>query len=164
LAAESLFLPHDVAMLLAKSIRSGKKVSLLDHSAAVALAGRALFGSPETGLTRLGSRFACFFGLATSDAYRFVRNLMVACWLHDIGKANEGFQRAIEHAGSQLLRHEHISALLLCESPLDSWLRTALSDSDASLVVAAIAKGHGSSQAILPENTARSSQSAAASD
>jgi hypothetical protein len=69
-AAESSFLFHKL-MLLAKSGRAGKRISLFEHSAAVAAAGQALFGNPKTGLTRLGTRFIRFFGLGASDANRF---------------------------------------------------------------------------------------------
>lgn len=129
-------------MISAKRDGRGRRTSLFEHSLAVVSAGHALYGSPASGLTRIGLRFTHFFGLAATDNVRFIRNLHIACWLHDIGKANDGFQNAIERTGTQVLRHEHVSALLLCEGEFGSWLRTVLSDADFHLVIAAIASHH----------------------
>lgn len=80
-----------------------------------------------------------FFRL--EDEVGFLRDLRVACLLHDLGKANEDFQRAVRGASSaQSIRHEHLSALVLCTPAMEQWIRRAGCDFDA--VVAAVLSHH----------------------
>lgn len=109
--------------LLAKSRprHGGEPLSLLQHSCDAEQAAAALF--------RPGSRWnrtICrFFGITSQgEAERWLLNLRVAALFHDIGKANEDFQRALSGApGSvQTVRHEHLSGLLLCLDTVRAWL------------------------------------------
>jgi len=53
------------------------------------------------------------------------RAVLLAAWLHDVGKANHQFQRAVRSSGpfSQAVRHEWVSAWLPMAVPeLDRWL------------------------------------------
>lgn len=125
--------------LYAKSDSRGRRLSLVDHSSAVAQAGSALFGLPGGSLTRLGTRYMTFFGLGQADKKRFLYTLHAALWLHDLGKANDGFQSAVLSGGAQTVRHEHLSAMLLCSGPLREWLAAGV---DAEIVMAAIAGHH----------------------
>ncbi len=64
---------------------------------------------------------------------RLQRALPIACLCHDIGKANEGFQKMVRGSRSpQPLRHELLSALLLIEegSEIRLWALDKLSDNN----------------------------------
>jgi len=73
----------------------------------------------------------------------FLLNLRIAALFHDIGKANEDFQAAMvaKTFKTQSLRHEHLSALLLCEPSLASWLAGAV-DIDVDVITAAVLSHH----------------------
>lgn len=75
---------------------------------------------------------------------RLRRAVKVACVCHDLGKANEGFQKLVRHEilpTQQPARHELLSALLLMdkEQPICGWalelLRTADSANDAEMLL-----------------------------
>ncbi len=62
---------------------------------------------------------------------RLERALRVACLCHDIGKANDAFQKMVTHKldpTAQPARHELLSALLLAdrESPIRHWAKSML--------------------------------------
>lgn len=67
---------------------------------------------------------------------RLKRGLSAACLCHDIGKANDGFQRMIQGKPKlspklQPIRHELLSALLLAEEgEVRTWALNLLSDGD----------------------------------
>jgi len=64
----------------------------------------------------------------------------LAAVLHDIGKANDGFQREIAGTrGCQLMYHDHITACLLAQDEIYCWLRDCAADPE---VVIAAAGGH----------------------
>ncbi|HWN69712.1 MAG TPA: CRISPR-associated helicase Cas3' [Haliangium sp.] len=91
--------------------------------------------------SRWGRNFCRFFGF--DDHARFLINLRVAALFHDLGKANEDFQRAVTSPGSpaQCLRHEHISALVLCLPEVRAWLgQSPVLDADA--ITAAVLSHH----------------------
>ncbi|MEJ7595319.1 MAG: CRISPR-associated helicase Cas3', partial [Planctomycetaceae bacterium] len=71
---------------------------------------------------------------------RFHRNLIAACALHDWGKANDSFQKALIGAGEQAIRHEHLSALLIAMPKVHSWLKSA--QIDVPLVLSAVLTHH----------------------
>ena len=58
-----------------------------------------------------------------------MRHLRVSAAAHDWGKANNGFQDAVTKQGDQVVRHEHLSGLLLADLIADGsilgWLRGA---------------------------------------
>lgn len=126
-------------LLLAKSPRGAARLTLLRHLLDTEQAAAALF--------RPGSRwartYARFFKLDPAADASFLVHLRVASLFHDIGKANEDFQSAMVSKGfrAQSLRHEHLSALLLCEPSITAWLATRR-DLDSDVIVAAVLSHH----------------------
>lgn len=112
-------------------------LTLARHCADTEEAAEALFALN----THWGRNFCRFFGI--DDHVRFLLNLRVAALFHDLGKANEDFQRAVTSTGSpaQCLRHEHISALVLCLPEVRAWLgQSPMLDPDA--ITAAVLSHH----------------------
>ncbi|MBI1247521.1 CRISPR-associated helicase Cas3' [bacterium] len=126
--------------LLAKSPKNGQQKTLLEHSQEVMQTFACLFGSWEEP-TRLGLCWRRFFRLTPQQWQAFYQCAVPTMLLHDLGKANNGFQDSVRHNGFQVFRHEHLSALLLAQGPLRRWLETA-SDRRADLVIAAIVGHH----------------------
>ena len=125
--------------LLAKSPSGGQGGrTIVEHTVDVVGAFIALFGTCNAP-TRLARRWAAFFRLANADA--FLVNGVAAAWTHDWGKTNDGFQRVLRSQGGQLLRHEHLSALLLHLPAVRGWLR-ARTDLDQDVVLSAVATHH----------------------
>jgi CRISPR-associated endonuclease/helicase Cas3 len=93
--------------------------------------------------TRLTGRWLGFFKLdPETSAKAFFTNGIAACILHDIGKANTGFQAAVRgQGGSQAIYHEHLSALILSHSATDLWFR-GIRDFDRDIVTAAVVGHH----------------------
>ncbi|WP_036095094.1 CRISPR-associated helicase/endonuclease Cas3 [Leptospira weilii] len=107
--------------LLAKTkTNDGREISLQEHSLDTETAGSAIF--------KKGSRFLNnwlrFFKVKKEDEEKFLLNLSVACLFHDIGKANEDFQKAINETTffHQGIRHEHLSAFVLHLPEIRKWL------------------------------------------
>jgi CRISPR-associated endonuclease/helicase Cas3 len=125
--------------LLAKSPRGTKTLTLLQHLRDTDQAASELFRSG----TRWSRSYLRFFRLAAEDHPRFMLNLRIAALFHDIGKANEDFQAAMVAMGfkAQSLRHEHLSALLLCEPAVSSWLAGGVGI-DADVITAAVLSHH----------------------
>jgi CRISPR-associated endonuclease/helicase Cas3 len=98
----------------------------------------ALFGDAGRP-TDLTVSWARFFRLGEPDA--LLRDGLAATACHDWGKANDGFQAMLLREGTQLLRHEQISALLILWPSVWSWLGTnpAL---DREVILAAVAGHH----------------------
>ena len=118
---------HKVDYLLAKSYpgsSSGAEppnyARLVPHLKFVEDAGRALVNA-------VGKKILDQLDLHTDVWFsRLERALPVACLCHDIGKANDGFQRLVRGeiaAKHQPVRHELLSALLLADqkSTVRSW-------------------------------------------
>jgi CRISPR-associated endonuclease/helicase Cas3 len=63
--------------------------------------------------------------------------------LHDLGKANAGFQAAVRATGflAQPVRHEHLSALVLMLPEVSAWLE-ASSQIDIDVIAAAVLSHH----------------------
>jgi CRISPR-associated endonuclease/helicase Cas3 len=128
-----------VAPLLAKSARGGRPArALADHTRDVVDAFVALFGTVDRP-TRLGERWAAFFRIDGPRA--FLRNGIAAAWAHDWGKANGGFQDALQGTGGQLVRHEHLSAMLVHLAPVRTWLGSC-ADLDQDVILAAVGTHH----------------------
>jgi CRISPR-associated endonuclease/helicase Cas3 len=106
--------------LLAKS---NPKHTLLKHTYEVMDAAHLLFGTPENPV-RLGGEWLRFFKLAPDQYGAFALALRASAAWHDIGKATSTFQDAILHRKAQLLRHEHLSGMLLATDSVQSWLDT----------------------------------------
>lgn len=141
--------------LLAKSKRGTKELTLLQHLLDTEQVASELFRAG----TRWGRSYPRFFKLEPEQHSVFSLHLRLAALFHDIGKANEDFQDAMAAKGfkPQSLRHEHLSALLLCEPSMAAWLSTN-TDVDVDVVVAAVLSHHlkasenGEWQVLLPKN------------
>jgi CRISPR-associated endonuclease/helicase Cas3 len=125
-----------VTVLLAKS-RAHGELTLQQHLIDTELAATSLFRADS----RWGQRWPQFFKLDPADP-RFLLELRVAALFHDIGKANEDFQRAVTGTAffPQTLRHEHLSALIMCLPVVRRWL--APSTIDVDLCTAAVLSHH----------------------
>lgn len=110
-------------VLYAKSQVGGKVVTLAEHSKAVLDAARCIYGKENP--TAMGLSWLRFFGLTEEDFHTFIINLSLAAIFHDVGKANSGFQLAISRKGEQVIRHEHLSALILWLPEIWKWLETS---------------------------------------
>jgi CRISPR-associated endonuclease/helicase Cas3 len=93
--------------------------TLLQHTQDVVQAAQTLFGTQEP--TRLARRWLEFFQI-DDDWVAFRQSLLASCVIHDWGKANDGFQHSVRATGQQLIRHEHLSALLLNLPEVSDWL------------------------------------------
>src|SRR5438093_809320 len=128
-------------VLLAKSLKRGREeLSLEKHLRDTEQAAVEIF-RPDG---RWGRNWCHFFKLDSAEAQkRFLLNLRVAALFHDIGKANEDFYRAVTtpQPVPQMLRHEHLSALLLCLPDVRHWLahNTAL---DLDVITGAVLSHH----------------------
>ena len=100
--------------LFAKSRRNNRELSLERHLRDTEDAAQYIFRLDR----RWGQNWCRFFKLNDAEMQkRFLLNLRIAGLFHDIGKANEDFYRAVTSGPpfvTQTLRHEHISALVLC--------------------------------------------------
>lgn len=132
---------NDVAgVLLAKSPRGDRLVSLAEHCLDTEKAARVVF-RPDGRWSRSWARF---FRFQDSDRRRFLLNLRVAGLFHDVGKANEEFQAAVTGTAPgrrQTLRHEHFSALILALPDVRSWLGRH-PDLDVDAITAAVLSHH----------------------
>ncbi len=139
--------------LLAKSPRNGRELSLEQHLRDTEDAAWRIFRLDG----RWGQNWCRFFKLNDAEAQeRFLLNLRVAALFHDIGKANEDFHRAVTEKGfvTQTLRHEHLSALLLCLPEVRQWLaQNSLLDAD--VITAAVLSHHLKAAESGEENKAR---------
>lgn len=83
-------------------------------------------------------------GLPKGAFDRLRRIVLLAAFIHDLGKASEHFQLMVRRKGDgQLVRHEAVSAWLAWEQPLHDWLQGGLiAEADLPLVIAAAAGHH----------------------
>jgi CRISPR-associated endonuclease/helicase Cas3 len=75
------------------------------------------------------------------DRVAFARCLRSAGALHDWGKANDGFQAMVTGGPPDVMRHEHLSGLLMGLPGMDAWLRSE-SQTDWEVVLAAVVSHH----------------------
>ena len=114
--------------------------TLVEHTDDVVAAFGTLFGTPGRP-TELTSHWLRFFRLAEADRDEFLRTALLACFVHDWGKANEGFAAMLFRTGQQTVRHEVISTLLLNQPQVESWLR-GIRGVDREIVLGAVAGHH----------------------
>lgn len=98
--------------------------TLVGHSQATVESFDAIFGT-LCNPARLTARWLHFFKLDSGEE-EFLTNAFAACALHDIGKANSGFQEAVNGRDrqAQLIRHEHLSGLILMLPDIWDWLKS----------------------------------------
>lgn len=93
------------------------------HSLDVLRAALAMFVDRGDPPSRVGIAWMRFFRIAPERWPVFRLNLIACALLHDIGKATEGHQEAMNRGRSgQLLRHEQVSALILALPAFRAWL------------------------------------------
>lgn len=132
--------------LLAKALKEEKVTSpgetLSGHTYMVLTAFKAMFGTPETP-SHLTLQWLAFFKLSQQHLAGFWLHTLVACALHDLGKANEDFQKLVLRTlnGAQRIRHEHFSGLLLYLPTCRAWLES-IPDLDLRLVFSAVVGHH----------------------
>jgi CRISPR-associated endonuclease/helicase Cas3 len=128
--------------LLAKSTHQGPPLTLVQHTIDVMDAAEWLFGVRGEP-TRLGQAWLRFFRIAKDHFPVFHINLLASAAFHDWGKANDGMQNLLLGQGKQVIRHEHLSGLLLALETSNSWLKQRpepLIDQD--VVLAAVISHH----------------------
>ena len=129
-----------MSRLLAKSSTAGGEKSLSGHVRDDLDAFAALFGHRERP-TALAADWLRFFRLEPSAWAAFWTNAVTAIALHDLGKANDGFQQALQRKGEQIIRHEHLSALVIALPEVERWL-AAIPWLDVDLVLSAVVGHH----------------------
>ena len=108
--------------ILAKSCIPGRpSKTLLSHTKDIMASVELLYGT-ENCPTRLAQEWLRFFRLKEDDFARFLINTRASASFHDLGKANDGFQKAVRKKGDQSIRHEHLSGLLLSLPDFKQWL------------------------------------------
>ncbi len=116
------------------------QATLLGHTKAVVDVFINLFGTASAP-TRLAKRWLKFFRLNIKDYPVFFVNTLIACILHDLGKANSGFQKMIRRQGEQKIRHEQLSAMFLLCPKIKGWIEN-ITDADFDLIISAVACHH----------------------
>lgn len=125
--------------LLAKSPRAGQQVTLEGHLRDTETCAALIFATSG----RWGRAWRRFFRLTEAVARSFLLHVRLAALFHDLGKANEDFQRAVKGAHIiQTVRHEHLSALLLCVPAVRAWLGAGRERVDLDAVTAAVLSHH----------------------
>lgn len=127
-----------MTVLLAKSAHKERSLSLKDHLRETDEAACAVFDPKK----RQVRQFLRFFKLTPADYKDFRLHLRLSALAHDIGKANADFQAALTSTGflKQEYRHEHLSALFLCEPSIWKWMSSGGVDMD--VVTAAVLSHH----------------------
>jgi CRISPR-associated endonuclease/helicase Cas3 len=136
--------------LLAKSKKEGREpVTLQSHLEDTEKAAREVFNLEK----RWGRNWCRFFKIyEKAEQERFLLNLRVAALFHDIGKANEDFQKAVSQSGfyQQTIRHEHLSALILHLPEVREWL-SENKELDLEVITAAVLSHHIKASADVEE-------------
>ncbi|HLN30231.1 MAG TPA: CRISPR-associated helicase Cas3' [Gemmataceae bacterium] len=104
--------------------KSKSELTLVRHTEDVFNAIGWMFGIAANP-TRLGRQWTRFFKLKPDQTDDFYSCLTAAAAFHDLGKACDSFEDAILHGKPQLIRHEHLSALMLVLEAVQAWLESA---------------------------------------
>ena len=96
--------------VFAKSSSRYTPPTLAEHTADVVSAFQKLFGSRDAP-TRMASCWLRFFRLPSDSLFHATAS--AALLLHDWGKANDGFQGSLRRSTVPMIRHEHLSGLLM---------------------------------------------------
>jgi len=131
-------------IVLAKSPKDTSKVrweeTLTGHTEKVIESFRAIFGTLEKP-TYIAMQWLKFFKLGPDQFKIFYVNGIASCALHDIGKANDGMDNALNRKGSQVIRHEHLSGLILMLSEVTKNL-SANRDINFNIVISSVIGHH----------------------
>lgn len=125
--------------LLAKSKCQERTLTLEEHLLDTENAAQRIFRADG----RWSKNWCRLFGIDKKESKNYLLNLRVASLFHDIGKANEDFYIAVTKPGFivQVLRHEHLSALVLCLPEVRQWL-SGNPDLDVDAITAAVLSHH----------------------
>ncbi|AQS60189.1 CRISPR-associated helicase Cas3' [Desulforamulus ferrireducens] len=86
--------------------------TLQGHTEKVVESFQIIFGTLDKP-TPFARRWLEFFKLDLNQYRAFHLNTLASCVLHDIGKANSGMKQALSKEGCYVIRHEHLSGLIL---------------------------------------------------
>ena len=127
--------------LRAKSdIKDREPITLKSHLEDTEKAASQIFRLDK----RWGENWCHFFKITDKkDQENFLLHLRIAALFHDIGKANEDFQKAVSVKGffQQTIRHEHLSALILHLPKVRRWLSENV-NLDLNVITAAVLSHH----------------------
>ena len=127
--------------LYAKSPQDGRQPTLVEHTRDVLDTFDTLFGTVHDP-SRTALQWMRFFRLKREQMQQFFINSRLAIYFHDLGKANDGFQSAVtDRRKDQVVRHEHLSAMLLASASLKDWL-CSKPEADFELIVSAVGSHH----------------------
>jgi CRISPR-associated endonuclease/helicase Cas3 len=125
--------------LLAKRRQGGHEVTLERHLRDSEACASQIFAISG----RWGRAWRRFFRLTEVDAQSLLLHVRLAALFHDLGKANEDFQRAVLGTNiAQTVRHEHLSALVLSLPAVRVWLASGRRRVDLDVVIAAVLSHH----------------------
>lgn len=132
--------------ILAKSSKTPENPrpgeTLFGHTQKVVESYRLIFGGDQNSPTRLAVEWLRFFKLSEADFSAFIKHGLLASALHDMGKANSGFQEGVRgKAGAQIIRHEHISGLILWLPEVKNCLNQ-ISGIDIRIIFSAVSGHH----------------------
>ncbi|PJZ60802.1 CRISPR-associated helicase/endonuclease Cas3 [Leptospira adleri] len=107
-------------LLAKRKTNDGREITLQEHSLDTEKVAISIFKKES----RFLNNWLRFFKLKKEDEEKFILNLRISCLFHDIGKANEDFQKAVKDKDffHQGLRHEHLSAFVLHLPEIRNWL------------------------------------------
>lgn len=122
--------------LLAKSIRTdGNKLTVQQHLLDTKNAALLIFKG------RILLNWCRFFKI--EDSQRFLLHLKIAALFHDIGKANEEFDAAVQKKlKQQAIRHEWFSAFILHLPEVRNWLASSKLNLDLEVITGAVLSHH----------------------
>jgi CRISPR-associated endonuclease/helicase Cas3 len=89
---------------------------LVQHTLDVVTATKSILAIREKDLQR-------FFKLTQEQMPILKASSLLAAFIHDIGKANDGFIGMLERKGEQVIWHEHLSTLIMSLPQLRNWLK-----------------------------------------
>lgn len=130
-----------MAELLAKSPHGKHRITLLQHTHDVMDAVEGLY-CDQAQPSRLGRAWLRFFKLPTDLFPKFRQTLLAAAAFHDLGKANDDFQRCVQGSKQrQRIRHEHLSGLFVTLHDAACWIQQQ-PDVDFDVMLSAVLTHH----------------------
>lgn len=116
--------------------------TLLGHSLTTVQSFQAMFGSSLDHPTRLAHSWQRFFKLPQNYWNKFYESGLIACAFHDGGKGTEIFLDILnKKRRDQVIRHEHLSGLLLWLPPIRNWLMS-IPHAEIHVVLSAVIGHH----------------------